>query len=89
MAVLLLIYIATLMPGIGPTDSGEMVLSAWLPGIAHAPGFPLYSVLGWFWSHALPLGRVAWRLNLFSAVCAALAGGLAYALALRTLARDD
>ena len=83
--ILLLLYLATLMPGVGPTDSGEMIFSAWLPGIAHAPGFPLYTVAGWLWSHALPVGRIAWRLNLLSAVCGAAAGGLVYALALRTL----
>ena len=73
------------MPGVPPTDSGELILAAWSGGVAHAPGFPLYTALGWLWSHLLPVGRIAWRLNLFSAVCGALAGGLTYALALRTL----
>ncbi len=82
---LLLVYVITLMPGVPPTDSGELILGAWGGGIAHAPGFPLYMALGWLWSHLLPIGRMAWRLNLFSAVCGALAGGLTYALALRTL----
>ena len=84
-AALLLVYIATLMPGVPPTDSGELILAAWSGSVAHAPGFPLYTALGWLWSHLLPIGRIAWRLNLLSAVCAALAGGLVYALALRTL----
>ena len=82
---LLLVYVATLMPGVPPTDSGELILAAWSGGVAHAPGFPLYTALGWLWSHLLPVGRIAWRLNLLSAVCGALAGGLTYALALRTL----
>ena len=86
---LLLIYIATLMPGVPPTDSGELILAAWRGGVAHAPGFPLYTALGWLWSHLLPFGRVAWRLNLLSAVCGALAGGLTYALALNTLRRTE
>ena len=81
---LLLVYVATLMPGVPPTDSGELILAAWSGGVAHAPGFPLYTALGWLWSHLLPIGRIAWRLNLLSAVCGALAGGLTYALALRT-----
>ncbi len=82
---LLLVYVTTLMPGVPPTDSGELILAAWRGGVAHAPGFPLYTALGWLWSHLLPVGRIAWRLNLLSAVCGALAGGLTYALALRTL----
>jgi len=83
-AVLLAVYLATLMPGVPPTDSGEVTLAAWLAGVAHAPGFPLYTAVGWLWSHALPIGRVVWRLNLLSAVCTALAGGLLYALILHT-----
>jgi len=86
---LLLIYVATLMPGVPPTDSGELILAAWSGGVAHAPGFPLYTALGWLWSHLLPFGRVAWRLNLLSAVCGALAGGLTYALARNTLRRTE
>jgi hypothetical protein len=80
-----LLYAVTLTPGVPPTDSGELILAAWLPGNAHAPGFPLWVILGWLWSHLLPVGRVAWRLNLLSAFCGALAVGLTYALALRTL----
>ena len=85
---LLAVYLATLMPGVPPTDSGELILASWSGGVAHAPGFPLYTALGWLWSHLLPVGRIAWRLNLFSAVCGALAGGLTYALALRTLREE-
>ena len=89
MLLLLLIYVATLMPGVPPTDSGELILAAWSGGVAHAPGFPLYTALGWLWCHLLPVGRIAWRLNLFSAVCGALAGGLTYALALNTLRETE
>ena len=84
-AAAFLVYTATLTPGVPPTDSGELALAAWLPGVAHAPGFPLWTGLGWLWSHLLPAGRVIWRLNLLSACCGALAVGLIYALALRTL----
>ena len=74
----------TMTPGVPPTDSGELALAAWTGGVAHAPGFPLYTALGWLWSHVLPVGQVAWRLNLLSALCAALAAGLTYVLILRT-----
>jgi len=56
-------------------------------GIAHPTGYPLYLLLGWAWSHALPIGDVAYRMNLFSGVWAALAVGLSYPLALRFVRR--
>ena len=83
--VTFLLYLLTLAPGLPPTDSGELILAAWSGGVAHAPGFPSYAMLGWLWAHLLPVGRVAWRLNLFSALCTALAVGLTYGLGLRTL----
>jgi len=84
-AVVFGLYAWTLTPGVPPTDSGEMAMAAWLPGVAHAPGFPAYVVLGWVFSHVVPVGRVVWRLSLFSAFCGAAAAGLTYSLALRTL----
>ncbi|NIO71864.1 MAG: DUF2723 domain-containing protein, partial [Anaerolineae bacterium] len=47
-------------------------------GIAHPTGYPLYTMLGWLWSHVLPLGDVAYRMNLFSALWAAVAVTLLY-----------
>ncbi len=76
----LLLYLATLAPDIPPTDSGELILAAWLPGIAHAPGFPLWVVLGWLFSHLLPLGSVAQRLNAMSAVWGAAAVGMTFVM---------
>lgn len=37
-------------------------------GIAHPTGFPGYTLLGWLYAHLLPIGSVAWRMNLFSAL---------------------
>ncbi len=53
-------------------------------GIAHPSGYPLYILVGKLFS-LLPLGSVAWRVNLSSAVCAALAACVLY----RTLSRLD
>ena len=57
-------------------DSGELQFAPYLLGVPHPTGYPLYSLLGWAWSHLLPLGSVAYRMNLFSAVWAALAVAL-------------
>lgn len=74
------VYALTLTPGIGLVDSGELALAAWLPGNAHPPGTPLYVLLGWLFTR-LPLGAVAVRLNILSAVCGAVAAALIAAAA--------
>lgn len=83
----LLVYLLTLAPGVGFTDSGELIVAAYTLGIPHSPGFPLYVLLGWAFGH-LPFGSVAWRLNLMSAVWAAAAVGVFFLLAWRLLPED-
>ncbi|MBU1879288.1 MAG: DUF2723 domain-containing protein, partial [Chloroflexi bacterium] len=78
-----LVYITTLVPGISVGDSVEM---QWVPhtlGVLHATGYPLYTLAGWFWSHVIPTGSVAYRMNAFSAIAGAAAVGLSYMLARR------
>ncbi len=77
--VALAVYLLTLAPTVGPVDSGELILAAALPGIAHPPGFPIYVLIGHVFSH-LPFGNVAQRLNLMSAVFAALSAAGLFAL---------
>src|SRR5205085_5054411 len=45
-------------------------------GVAHPPGYPLYTMLAGAWLRLFPLGNVAWRVDLFSAVCAAAAAAV-------------
>src|SRR5262247_3491914 len=74
----LALYVATLLPGIGSGDTAEFQRVAPTLDVAHPTGYPLYTILGWLWSH-LPLGGTpAWRMNLFSALTAALAVGAVY-----------
>ncbi|RME97362.1 MAG: DUF2723 domain-containing protein [Chloroflexi bacterium] len=82
------LYVRTLAPGVLPADAGEFQFVPWLPGIAHPTGYPLYILLGWLWTHLLPLGSVAYRMNLLSAVAAALAVAAVYGLARRMLAQS-
>ena len=79
------LYLSTLAPTVLEADGGEFQFVPWLPGIAHPTGYPLYVLLGWLWAHLLPLGEVAWRTNLLSAVLAAAAVGLTYAVARQML----
>lgn len=74
--LLLVLYAATVCPTVGPGDSGELavVLSTW--GVAHAPGYPLLSLVGNLVS-LLPFpGEPALILNLFTALLAALAAAV-------------
>jgi hypothetical protein len=71
--VAFVVYAATLAPGIPAGDSGELIAVAATLGVAHPPGYPLYTLLGHLWIAVLPLGAVAWRMNLLSALCAASA----------------
>ncbi len=72
------LYGATLLPGIGIGDTAELQRVAPTLGLAHPTGYPLYTLLGWLWTH-MPLGGTpAWRMNLFSAVTAALTSGVIY-----------
>ncbi len=72
------LYASTLAPTVLVGDSGEFQFVPYLLGIAHPTGYPLYTILGWLWSHLLPLGDVACRMNIFSALWAALAVALLY-----------
>ena len=72
------LYALTLAPTVLAGDPGEFQFAPYLLGVTHPTGYPLYSLLGWAWSHLLPAGDVAYRMNLFSAFWAALAVGLLY-----------
>ena len=63
-------------------DTGDLQTVAWLPGIAYPTGFPGFVLVGWLWSHVLPFGTVAARVNALSALAMALGAGTVTALAL-------
>jgi hypothetical protein len=70
------IYLRTMLPGVGFWDTAEAQTVPYTLSIFHPTGFPLYALLGWAWSQ-IPIGEVAFRMNLLSGVCVALAAGLA------------
>ncbi len=65
------LYAATAARDVLPADSGEFQFVAARWGIAHPPGYPLYTIAGALWVRLLPLGTMAYRLNLLSAALAA------------------
>ncbi len=66
-------------------DSGELVAAVYTLGIPHPSGYPLYVLLGKLWTVLVPVGSIAFRMSLFSALCAGIAVGLLWLLC-RTLA---
>jgi hypothetical protein len=79
----LAVYIATAAPTLYTIDSPELSVAAWTLGVAHAPGYPLYTLAGWLFSHAVQVGDPAYRLNILSGVFGAAGVLLVYLLAFR------
>jgi hypothetical protein len=80
-------YLA-LLPGVDFWDTGELQTVGPVMGTAHPTGYPTYVVLGWIASVLLQgLGEPAWRMNVFAAICLAVAAGVTTDLA-RVLTRS-
>jgi hypothetical protein len=72
LAAALTVYVSLLPANVSFGDEAEAQTVPYILGIAHSTGFPAYTLAGWLFSHALPIGSVAWRLNAFAALCTAL-----------------
>lgn len=77
----LAVYVFTLQPTVGLEDSGELIVASDYLGVPHPPGYPIWSLLTWFFQwvfHAVSFHghpNPAWAVNLFSAVSGAAACG--------------
>lgn len=65
--------------GIAGGDSGDLVTAAATFGVAHPPGYPLYTFFGWLASR-LPFFTPAWRVGLLSSLPHAVVIALVYVL---------
>src|SRR5919199_440714 len=72
----LALYTRTAAPSVLSGDSAEFQLAAPLLGVPHPTTYPLYVLLGKLATLVLPLGDMAFRVTLVSALCAALAVAL-------------
>ncbi len=80
--VSLTVYVLTLQPTLGLEDSGELIVASDYLGVPHPPGYPIWTLLTWFFQwvfhsvtfHGHP--NPAWAVNLFSAVAGAAACGV-------------
>ena len=84
--ILAVVYLRTIAPGLtwanGGSDGGDLITAAATGGVAHPTGYPLYLLLARLFQ-LLPVGSLAFRTNLMSALAMALAGGLVCHLVLR------
>jgi hypothetical protein len=74
----LAVYVRTLLPGMAFGDWGEMQTVPHVLGIAHPTGYPTYILLAWL-AQLAPVGSIAFRANLLSAVF--VSGALAVTVA--------
>jgi len=79
LAAIALVFL--LQPAAGWRDGPEFVDSAWVLGIAHPAGFPLYQALAWMLEQ-LPLADVVLRNHLFSTLFTMLAAVMLFYAAL-------
>ncbi|HEY0971902.1 MAG TPA: DUF2723 domain-containing protein, partial [Gemmatimonadales bacterium] len=82
-AILLVVYVATLAPGVTLWDAGELIAAVHGLGVPHPPGTPLFVLVGRAWTLALGFLPTALAANLMSAVATAVACALGGALVAR------
>lgn len=75
-----LLYYITLAPSVLMIDTGELASAIIEPGVAHATGYPLFTLLGWLFMQ-LPLQpwlveSPIMQANLFAATCTAAGVGV-------------
>lgn len=70
------VYLTTVAPDVGFTDSGELAAVCTTLGVAHPTGYPLYTLLGHIWTLLpLPFAPIT-SLNIFAALCVAISAGV-------------
>ena len=82
----LAIYTITLTPTVPFWDSGEFIATSYILGVPHAPGTPLYVLLGRIFT-LIPIATIAQRVNWFSALGSAVAILFTYLIGVRVTRR--
>ncbi|MBU1326715.1 DUF2723 domain-containing protein [Patescibacteria group bacterium] len=67
-----ILYVFMQAHGVYGGDSGELVTAAFVRGISHPPGYPLYTFLSGLVIHGLQANSVAWRAGFLSSIPMAL-----------------
>jgi hypothetical protein len=83
----LFIYLMTLAPSVTFFDSGEFITAIYSLGSAHSPGYPLFINYAKPFTY-LPFGNIAFRVNIATALSAAMACYGVYLLVSHMLAGE-
>jgi len=83
-AAVLVLYLVTLSPSTAMWDTSEYIAAAYVVGLPHPPGNPLFVLIGRVFS-ILPLGSlsVAVKINALAALTSAVAAGMWFLVAER------
>lgn len=65
-----IVYLLTLPRTVALEDDGLFLMSAYFTGISHPPGYPLYSLVSWFFAN-FPFAGIPFRIHAMSAFFAA------------------
>lgn len=86
------VYLASMAPGLTwanyGMDGGDLIAAAATGGIAHPTGYPVYLLLARLFQ-LLPIGSLAFRTNLMSAIAVASAAVVVYVLVTRSLSPSN
>ena len=82
-----LLYLFTLTPSLSAGDNGELTTAAYFLGVGHAPGYPFYTLMSKLFTYIL-FGNIAWRTNLFSGTCGAIAMIFFYLIMVKVLGQN-
>jgi hypothetical protein len=85
-AVIFVLYLVTLSPSTAMWDTSEYIAAAYVLGLPHPPGNPLFVLIGRFFA-ILPLGSlsVAVKINILAALTSAISAGMWFLVAERVL----
>ncbi len=73
-ATLLIVYLLTLLPGVGYTgDTAALQFVGKILGTAHETGYPTHILLNHLFASLIPFGSLAYKANLFSALASIVA----------------
>lgn len=74
-AVSFVVYLTTVASGLDFIDSGELSTDVYTLGICHPTGYPLFTLVGFLFSHLPIASSIIFRLNLMAAFFTAIGAG--------------
>lgn len=74
------VYLSTVSRTVSFGDAGDFITAAFEMGVPHPPGYPLHTILGKIFTVLIPIGEIAFRVNLVSSFFGLLTILLIYAI---------